>query len=631
MQIRGRVIDAESGTPITGAVVFIHPDNIKEHKNPYYPNQTISGQNGQFNFEGVPPGKHYINVSVPEETSELVDKRVKFDVQANQEIKEITVALDKGGLIKIIAREEGTNKPVSNLPIHFWQAIQDEHSNFYKYAITGKEGRLQIWAPPGECKLSVRYDRYLNRGLIKTPEDQVIVIKGQTVKSEIILDRTLSVSGVVLDESGQPLAGVIVKRWQVGEEVFTDEVGRFEIGFYPTKPCERLLIARHIGRNLAAIVEVKDYSKPIQIKLKPALSIVGRVINPEGVGIPAARLLLYAQMYNTLWTLGPEALTDAQGRYEIKAIPPEASVYRISINASGYGFKRYERIFIKGEPGTTVDTKTIVLQPAARSISGLVVDVEGKPAARVPILMRGNNQPVRYTATDKDGRFTIKRVCKGPIRLQANFANQPRAHGFIKTEGGDENVKIVLDQRGGVCAKQPSLPGEAKQYRDGLSGMEAPAFPQNATWLNSKPLTWKDLWGKVVILDFWACWCVPCRKDLPVMRDLHKKREETGIIVIGVHTPGSKIEDIKKHIKKYDLGYPICIDTSKPAGAKGFGMMSSEYGEDGIPYAVVINPEGEVAVCAETGCGVESILKHAIELAGRDRKDYEIQDKSEKN
>ena len=102
--VQGRVIDAETGRPIEDAIVVIQPDNIREHADIYFPNQTVSGKNGQFKFEGVPPGKHKINVSVPKETVELVDKRVKFDVQANQEVKEIAVALDKGGLIEIIAR-----------------------------------------------------------------------------------------------------------------------------------------------------------------------------------------------------------------------------------------------------------------------------------------------------------------------------------------------------------------------------------------------------------------------------------------------------------------------------------------------------------------------------------------------
>ncbi|MHC4691089.1 MAG: redoxin domain-containing protein, partial [Planctomycetota bacterium] len=128
-----------------------------------------------------------------------------------------------------------------------------------------------------------------------------------------------------------------------------------------------------------------------------------------------------------------------------------------------------------------------------------------------------------------------------------------------------------------------------KTFKDALIGKPAPAFPENATWLNSEPLTFEDLRGKVIILDFWADWCGPCKNDLPLMAGLHKQRKKSGIVAIGLHTPGSKLEDIRKVMEQYKLDYPNCIDTPKPPDGKGFGAMSSKYGVDGIPYSFVID------------------------------------------
>jgi thiol-disulfide isomerase/thioredoxin len=96
------------------------------------------------------------------------------------------------------------------------------------------------------------------------------------------------------------------------------------------------------------------------------------------------------------------------------------------------------------------------------------------------------------------------------------------------------------------------------------------------------------------------------------MSSLHKKHKETGIIVIGIHTPGSKIEDIQKVMEKYKLGYPICIDTAESPSGKGFGAISSAYGVNAIPYAFVIDQEGNIA---GHGWGVSEVSGKAYELA----------------
>jgi len=533
---RGRVIDAESGKPVVNAHVLIKPDSIKEHANPYSPNHTISGQDGKFYFKGVPHGKHYINVSVSRETKELVDKRVKFDVQAGQNLKEVIVALDKGGLIKIIAREEETNKPVSNLPIRLWQAIQDEQSNFYKWSTTGKDGILRVWAPPGECAFYADYNRYF----IQTYEGQVLVAKGQTAKSEIVLDVQPSVLGVVLDETGLPAPGVLVKVLPAGEQVLTDKAGKFEAAFDPSIPCGSLL-ARHTERNLAAIVDVKDYSRPNQITLKPAFSITSKVTDPDGVGIPAARLALSLRT-SMLMPLGPEMITDSQGRYNMRAVPPvqKGSEYRISVNSSGYGIKMFEKISITGEVGTEVKMKPLVLQPADLSISGVVVDAEGKPAAGVPIFLHGRDQPGRSTATDENGRFTIKRICKGQLRLQANFDSSPGGSGFLEAQGGDKDVKIILGQEG---IHKPHVSLVDKPLPD-LKDLKVDLSPA-------------DTDDKMLLVCFWDMQQRPSRNCIIRLAKQAEQLKNEGVTIIAVQS--SKIDEktLDEWVKENNVPFPV--------------------------------------------------------------------------
>jgi thiol-disulfide isomerase/thioredoxin len=172
------------------------------------------------------------------------------------------------------------------------------------------------------------------------------------------------------------------------------------------------------------------------------------------------------------------------------------------------------------------------------------------------------------------------------------------------------HVGVDSEEPEDILEKRLQLANE-KQLKDDLMQKPAPSFPEKAKWLNSEPLTWQDLRGKVVILDFWADWCGPCRNDLPTLSNLHKKRDETGIVVIGIHTPGSKIEDIEKVMKKYDLQYPVCIDVEPPPDAMSWGEMSSQYGVNAIPYAYVIDKEGNIA---GHGWGVGEVISKAREL-----------------
>jgi thiol-disulfide isomerase/thioredoxin len=102
----------------------------------------------------------------------------------------------------------------------------------------------------------------------------------------------------------------------------------------------------------------------------------------------------------------------------------------------------------------------------------------------------------------------------------------------------------------------PSIVGSAPLY--GLAGATG--------WINSAPLTAKQLKGKVVLIDFWDYSCINCIRAIPYIRAWAQKYKDSGLVVIGVHTPEFDIEkqmpNVQKAVNKFGITYPVALDNN---------------------------------------------------------------------
>ncbi len=106
---------------------------------------------------------------------------------------------------------------------------------------------------------------------------------------------------------------------------------------------------------------------------------------------------------------------------------------------------------------------------------------------------------------------------------------------------------------------------------------DLPSLGGATAWLNSPPLTASGLRGKVVLVEFWTYTCINWRRQLPYVRAWAEKYKNSGLVVIGVHTPEfafeKDVENVRRAAKDLDVGVPVAIDSD----ARVWRAFDNEY------------------------------------------------------
>jgi peroxiredoxin len=123
----------------------------------------------------------------------------------------------------------------------------------------------------------------------------------------------------------------------------------------------------------------------------------------------------------------------------------------------------------------------------------------------------------------------------------------------------------------------------AQKPRPAASGNLAPGF--TITDLDGKKLSLTDYNGKVVLLDFWATWCTPCREEIPHFVEMQNKYGSQGFQVIGI-SMDDDAKPVREFYQKYNLNYPVAIGDDKLAERFG-GVL-------GLPVNFVIDRQGRI-------------------------------------
>jgi cytochrome c biogenesis protein CcdA/thiol-disulfide isomerase/thioredoxin len=124
-------------------------------------------------------------------------------------------------------------------------------------------------------------------------------------------------------------------------------------------------------------------------------------------------------------------------------------------------------------------------------------------------------------------------------------------------------------ERNLVSALQPTRPVTGAETVESIAARAELPEPLASVldarqWLNSSPLTAKELKGKVVLVSFWTYSCINCLRALPHVRAWAEKYRDQGLVVIGIHTPEfafeKSVENVSAALGKLGVRYPVAID-----------------------------------------------------------------------
>ena len=149
-----------------------------------------------------------------------------------------------------------------------------------------------------------------------------------------------------------------------------------------------------------------------------------------------------------------------------------------------------------------------------------------------------------------------------------------------------------------ASSQQPGPPPNLKE------GFTAPDFTLDL--LDGGQLTLSELRGHPVVLNLWASWCLPCRKEMPAIEKVYQRYKDAGLIVIGLNMTSQDSEaDVSTFVQELGLKFPIVLDRD--------GSVQIRYQLLGLPSTFFIDQRGIIRSVIVGGPMSEATIQSNIE------------------
>lgn len=177
-------------------------------------------------------------------------------------------------------------------------------------------------------------------------------------------------------------------------------------------------------------------------------------------------------------------------------------------------------------------------------------------------------------------------------------------------QGRSATGAVVLAALAVGCGGQPAgePPDSSQAESHGAAGCPADAPPASFDFVlkdvDDKPVNLADFKGKVILLDFWATWCGPCKIEIPWFIEFQERYGKQGFQVVGVSVD-DKPEQLRPYVAEMKMNYPVLQGLGHDDLMDAFGPIL------GIPVSTIISRDGKI--CARhTGLSSKDVFEEQI-------------------